>query len=88
LKRGIYIGVALVVLGFVALAYQSLSFTSHYGSLRVDSIEEHNPLPLLPVFGAIAMFAGFVFIALERERSGKRGLWPGDQIIRRKSKED
>jgi hypothetical protein len=72
MKKTTLLGFALLLVGFLALAYQGFSYIWHYRTPPVDSIEEHNPLPLSPVFGAISMFAGFVLIAREDGTGEKR----------------
>lgn len=62
------IGFALMVAGFLAFAHEALTFISQLQWLDPAAIEQSNPLPLSPAFGAVAMFIGFVLIALQKEK--------------------
>jgi hypothetical protein len=68
----VLLGVLLMVAGFLAFAHEGFSFVSHQPWLDQAAIEQGNPLPLWPAFGAIAMFAGFVLIALYKDDSVRR----------------
>ena len=61
------VGLALMVAGFLALAHEGLSFIAQQPRLDAAIVEQGNPLPLSPAFGAVAMFAGFVLIALQKD---------------------
>jgi hypothetical protein len=60
------VGLALMVAGFLAFAHEGLSFIAQQPRLAA-TVEQGNPLPLSPAFGAVAMFAGFVLIALQKD---------------------
>jgi Flp pilus assembly protein protease CpaA len=67
-----FLGLALMLAGLVAFAHEAFSFIAQQQWLDQMAVERSNPLPFSPAFGAIAMFAGFVLIALpkgERLRS-------------------
>ncbi|HEY1484428.1 MAG TPA: hypothetical protein VGF19_16960 [Candidatus Acidoferrum sp.] len=69
MKNRILLGFLLMIAGFVALAHQGIAFIVDHHSAGMDAIEDRNPLPLSPAFGAIAMFCGFVLIALHKDNS-------------------
>jgi len=65
------IGLALVVLGIIALVYQGISYTTHEKVVDIGPIkatkEEHKTIPLPPILGVIALIGGVVLIARDRK---------------------
>ncbi len=60
------IGVILIVLGVVALAYQGITYTTNekvvdLGPLKVEAKREKT-IPLPPVLGGLALVAGVVLV--------------------------
>ncbi|MBM4441752.1 MAG: DUF3185 domain-containing protein [Candidatus Rokubacteria bacterium] len=60
------VGIVLIVLGVVALAYQGISYTTtenvvDLGPLKVEAKREQT-IPLPPVLGGIAVAAGVVLL--------------------------
>ncbi|HYE90215.1 MAG TPA: DUF3185 domain-containing protein [Terriglobales bacterium] len=60
------VGIVLIVLGVVALAYQGISYTTtervvDLGPLKVDAKKEKT-IPLPPVLGGVAVAAGVVLL--------------------------
>jgi uncharacterized membrane protein HdeD (DUF308 family) len=70
MKSGTLIGLALVVLGILALVYQGIGYTKHKDIVDVGPIhataDQHKTIPLPPVVGAIALIGGIVLIARDR----------------------
>jgi hypothetical protein len=67
------IGIILIVLGILALAYQGISYTKHStvidaGPLKVTATKKKT-IPLPPILGALSLAAGVVLLIA----SGKRG---------------
>ena len=64
------LGIALVILGLVALAYQGLTYTTQKKVIDIGPIqatkEEHHTIPLAPILGAIALIGGIVVIVSDR----------------------
>jgi hypothetical protein len=65
-------GIILIVLGVIALAYQGITYTTHKKVFQVGSVqatrEEHKVVPLPPVLGGLALAGGVVLlIATKRE---------------------
>ena len=64
------LGIFLVVLGMVALAYQGLTYTTKKKVIDIGPIqatrEEHHTIPLPPILGALALVGGIVVIASDR----------------------
>jgi uncharacterized membrane protein HdeD (DUF308 family) len=67
------LGIALVILGLVALAYQGLTYTTQKKVIDIGPIqatkEEHHTIPLPPILGAIALIGGIVVIVSDRRGS-------------------
>ena len=64
------IGLALVVLGVLALVYQGISYTTQKKVVDIGPIQatkqEHKTIPLPPVLGAIALVGGIILIARDK----------------------
>ena len=65
------IGLAVVVLGILALVYQGIGYTKREKVVDIGPIhaseDKHETIPLPPVLGAIALVAGMVLIARDRK---------------------
>ena len=64
------IGVALLILGTIALAYQGFSYTVpkkevDLGPIQVTRQERHT-VPLPPILGALALIGGIAVLVLGR----------------------
>ena len=60
------IGIILIVVGVIALAYGGFSFKEHkkdidIGPVQISHTEEHN-VPLPPVLGGLAIASGIVLL--------------------------
>jgi hypothetical protein len=66
------LGIALIVIGLLALAYQGFSYTTQKKVVDIGPIqatkEEHHTVPLPPILGAVALLGGVVVVV-----SGRRG---------------
>jgi hypothetical protein len=64
------IGIVLIVIGIVALAYQGITYTTHKKVLDLGPIqatkEEHKTIPIPPVLGVLALIGGVVILASDR----------------------
>ena len=62
------IGIVLLVLGVLALAYQGISYTRQEKILDIGPIhataEKHERIPLPPVVGGLAMAGGIVLLIM------------------------
>lgn len=67
------IGVVLVVLGALALAYQGITYTTHKKVLEIGPIqatqEENKTIPVPPIVGVVAMAGGIVLMVTGRKKS-------------------
>jgi len=65
-----WLGVALIVLGVVALAYRGFSYTTpknevDLGPVQVTKQEKHT-VPLPPILGGLALLGGIVIVVTDR----------------------
>ena len=64
------LGIALVILGIVALAYQGITYTTQKKVLDIGPIqatkEEHHSIPLPPIVGVLSLIGGVAVLALDR----------------------
>lgn len=66
------VGIVLIVLGAIALAYQGITYTTKekvvdIGPLKVEA-EKEKTIPLPPILGGVAIVAGVVLVI-----AGSRG---------------
>jgi membrane-bound ClpP family serine protease len=66
------LGIALVILGIVALVYGGIGYNRQTTILNVGGIKatatEHKTIPIAPITGAIALVGGIVLLAAPRFR--------------------
>jgi hypothetical protein len=67
------VGVVLIILGIVALAYQGITYTTRekvidLGPLKA-SVEKEKTIPLPPVLGGLAVAAGVFLVWVGARRS-------------------
>ena len=66
MKPNTLIGIVLVVLGVLALAYQGISYTRQEKVLDVGPIhatrETHERIPLPPILGGLVLVGGIVLL--------------------------
>jgi uncharacterized membrane protein HdeD (DUF308 family) len=72
MKPATVIGVILIVIGIVALAYQGITYTTRekvvdLGPLKVEANRERT-IPLPPVVGVIALVGGIVLVAVSARK--------------------
>jgi len=67
------LGIALIAIGLLALAYQGFSYTTQKKVVDIGPIqatkEEHHTIPLPPILGALALLSGVVVVAADRRRN-------------------
>ena len=73
MKMATIVGILLIVLGVVALAYQGISYTTHEKVLDIGPIhaerEKTNTIPLPPVLGGLALAGGVVLVIVGARRA-------------------
>ncbi len=66
MKTAKLVGILLVVLGIISLAYQGITYTRHKKVLDIGPIqatkEEKETIPLPPILGAVALTGGIVLL--------------------------
>jgi len=73
MKGIVLVGVLLVVLGVIALAYQGITYTKSekvldLGPLKAE-IERQKTIPLPPVLGGLALAGGIVLLVVGARRA-------------------
>ncbi len=72
MKPGVLVGIILIVLGVIALAYHGITYTTHEKVFQLGPIEatqkKEKTIPLPPLFGGIALAAGIVLIITGRRK--------------------
>ena len=73
MKPIILLGVVLIVIGVLALAYQGITYTTSEKVIDVGplkaSVEKRKTIPLPPIFGAVALAAGVTLVVVGNKRS-------------------
>ena len=72
MKPAVIVGVILIILGVVALAYQGITYTTKekvvdLGPLKVEAKQEKT-IPLPPLLGALLLVGGVVLVAVSARR--------------------
>jgi len=67
------VGIILIVLGVLALAYQGIRYTTReklidIGPLKVTATEKKT-VPLPPIVGGVAIVAGIALILVDRKKT-------------------
>lgn len=68
MKPIIWVGILLVVLGALMLAYQGINYTRQKNVLNMGSMhvttESHERIPLPPIVGGLALVGGIVLLVM------------------------
>ena len=72
MKAATIVGIILIIVGIVALAYQGISYTTKdkvvdLGPLKVEAKREKT-IPLPPIVGVAALIGGVVLVAVSARR--------------------
>ena len=72
MKPATIVGIILIILGVVALAYQGINYTTKdkvvdLGPLKVEAKHEKT-IPLPPIVGVAALVGGVVLVAVSARR--------------------
>jgi uncharacterized membrane protein HdeD (DUF308 family) len=73
MKPIMLLGVVLIVIGVLALAYQGITYTTRekvidLGPLKA-SVDKQKTIPLPPILGALALAAGVILVVVGNKRS-------------------
>ena len=67
------VGIALIVLGIVAFAYQGITYTSREKIIDIGPLqataETKKTIPLSPVLGGLALVGGIVLVVVGAKKS-------------------
>ena len=66
MKTAPLVGIILIVLGVISLAYQGITYTTHKKVLDVGPLQatetQHKTIPLPPILGGIALVGGIALM--------------------------
>jgi len=67
------VGIILIAVGIISLAYQGITYTTHKKVLDLGPLQataaEHHTIPLPPILGAIAIIGGVVVLVAGSKRT-------------------
>jgi uncharacterized membrane protein HdeD (DUF308 family) len=67
------IGVLLIAIGIIALAYQGITYTTHKKIVDIGPLhatqEQHKTIPLPPLLGAMAFMGGVALVVAARKET-------------------
>jgi hypothetical protein len=67
------VGIALILLGIVAFAYQGISYTSREKVIDIGplqaSVDTKKTIPLPPILGGLVLAGGIVLVVVGTKRS-------------------
>lgn len=70
MKTSAIVGIVLIVIGAIALAYEGISWTTEEEVAEIGPIEatvqEEESIPLPPIVGGIALAAGVILLLVGR----------------------
>jgi hypothetical protein len=73
MKASRIVGVILIVLGIISLAYQGITYTTHKKVVDIGPLQatttEHKTIPLPPILGGIALVGGIVLMLAGRKEA-------------------
>ena len=73
MKPIMLLGVALIVIGVLALAYQGITYTTSEKIIDVGplkaSVDKKKTVPLPPILGAVALAAGVILLVVGNKRA-------------------
>lgn len=68
MKPAFFVGIVLIVLGVLALAYQGITYTKREKVIDLGPIqasaERQKTVPLPPIVGALSLIGGVVLVAV------------------------
>jgi hypothetical protein len=73
MKPALLIGIILIVLGIVSLAYQGITYTTREKVLDIGPLEataeKEKTIPLPPIVGGLALVGGVILVATAGRKS-------------------
>jgi drug/metabolite transporter (DMT)-like permease len=68
MKPMIWVGILMIVLGALVLAYQGINYTRQKNVLDVGSVhvtsETHERIPIPPILGGVALVGGVILVII------------------------
>ena len=68
MKGALIVGIALIALGIIALAYQGITYTTREKVIDIGpikaSVDKEKTIPLPPLLGGIALVGGVLLVAV------------------------
>ncbi len=68
MKSILWVGIVLIIVGGLILAYQGITYTTHEKVLQIGPLQAteqvQKTIPLPPILGAVSLGAGIVLIIL------------------------
>jgi hypothetical protein len=68
MKPMVWVGILLIVLGALVLAYQGINYTRQKSVLDVGSVhittKTHERIPLPPILGGVALVGGVILVVM------------------------
>ena len=68
MKPMVWLGILLIVLGALVLAYQGINYTRQKSVLDVGSVhittKTHERIPLPPILGGVALVGGVILVVI------------------------
>jgi uncharacterized membrane protein len=68
MKAATIVGLALIILGIVAFAYQGITYTTQEKFIDLGpvqaTVEKTKTIPLTPLFGGLALVGGIVLLVV------------------------
>lgn len=72
MKTTAVIGILLIILGVVSLAYQGITYTKDKETVDLGPVEfdvkEKDTIPLPPVIGGVALVGGILMVVVSKRR--------------------
>jgi len=72
MKPTVWVGIALIVLGVVALAYHGITYTTHEKVFQIGPLEAtkktEKTIPLPPLLGGVALAIGIVLVFIGSQK--------------------
>jgi len=72
MKSSAWMGIALIAIGIVALAYQGITYTTRKKVLDIGPIhatrDENHTIPLPPIIGIVALVGGVVVLIAKQRK--------------------
>jgi hypothetical protein len=73
MKTAPIIGIILIILAVISLAYQGITYTTHKKVLDIGPLqataEQHKTIPLPPILGGIALIGGVALLFAGRKEA-------------------